>query len=201
MTLFVAESIDQPAPRKLFTILGAEYRVTPWSWMNLPLMMSIGIVLALLFAPSGPVTWQVLVGLGYGLLIILASFLHGVGHVVSSRLVEYVDIYPTLCDLAGLPLPQHLHGKSIRPLLVDVDASHKDAVFTRHGGGDAVRTDRYRYMEMRSSGGSGKLRGVGLFDLEEDAQENQNVAEDPARTEVRQRLQAMLDAVRAESGS
>ena len=120
---------------------------------------------------------------------------------VSRQLVEYVDIYPTLCDLAGLSQPEHLQGKSMRPLLVDVDAAHKEAVFTRHGGGDAVRTDRYRYMEMRSGGGSGALRGVGLFDLEKDAQENQNVAEDPGQTETRQRLQAMLDAVRAESGS
>ena len=123
------------------------------------------------------------------------------GGRVSRQLVEYVDIYPTLCDLAGLSQPKHLHGKSMRPLLVDVDAAHKNAVFTRHGGGDAVRTDRYRYMEMRSGGGKGELRGVGLFDLEKDAQENQNVAEQPAYAETRQRLQSMLDAVRAQSGS
>ena len=48
-------------------------------------MAVIGIVLALLFAPNG--SRQVLVGLGYGLLVMLSSFLHGVGHVISSRLV------------------------------------------------------------------------------------------------------------------
>lgn len=119
------------------------------------------------------------------------------GNQVCRRLVEYVDIYPTLCDLAGLPQPDHLCGKSMRPLLADVEAEHKEAVFTRHGGGDAVRTDTYRYMEMRSAGGRGELQGVGLFDLGKDPQENQNVADDPAYAEMRRRLKAMLDAVRA----
>jgi iduronate 2-sulfatase len=121
--------------------------------------------------------------------------------VFSSRLVEFIDIYPTLCDLAGLPQPEHLQGKSMKPLLLDADAEHKEAVFTRHGGGDAVRTDRYRYKEMRSQGGRGELLGVGLFDLKSDPQENRNVAEVPAYAETRRTLQAMLDGVRAGFGS
>jgi len=120
------------------------------------------------------------------------------GGRVSQRLVEYIDIYPTLCDLAGLPKPEHLQGQSLRALLEDVKADHKEAVFTRFGGGDAVRTDHYRYMEMRSAGGKGQLRGVGMFDLDDDADENQNVAEDPAYRQTRQRLKGMLDAVRAD---
>jgi arylsulfatase A-like enzyme len=115
---------------------------------------------------------------------------------VSRRLVEYVDIYPTLCDLAGLPKPGHLQGKSLRDLLADVAAEHKDAVITRHGGGDAVRTDGYRYMEMRTNNGAGQLRGVGLFDLDKDPDENRNVAEDPAYAEARDRLKGILDATR-----
>lgn len=118
------------------------------------------------------------------------------GGRVSRRLVEYVDMYPTLCELAGIALPSHLQGKSLGPLLRDVDARHKEAVFTRFGNGDAVRTDQYRYMEKRADGGSGTRLGVGLFDLEKDPQENRNVAEDPEYGEVRQRLAAMLDAAR-----
>jgi arylsulfatase A-like enzyme len=120
------------------------------------------------------------------------------GGRVSRQLVEFVDIYPTLCDLAGLSKPAHLQGSSMHPLLLDVDREHKEAVFTRHGGGDAVRTDRYRYKEMRARGGRGELLGVGLFDLENDPQENRNVAEDPAAADVRRRLQTLLDAARAE---
>lgn len=123
------------------------------------------------------------------------------GGRASRRLVEFIDIYPTLCDLAGLPQPDHLHGQSMLPLLLDADAEHKEAVYTRHGGGDAVRTDRWRYQEMRSRGGRGDLLGVGLFDLEKDPDENENVAEDPAQAEVRKKLKAMLDAAQAGFGS
>lgn len=112
-------------------------------------------------------------------------------------MVEFIDIYPTLCDLAGLPRPAHLQGKSMQPLLLDVDARHKEAVFTRHGGGDAVRTDRWRYTEMRAGDGRGDLLGVGLFDLEKDPDENRNVVADTVHAEVRDKLKEMLEATRA----
>jgi len=115
----------------------------------------------------------------------------------TNRLVEYVDVYPTLCDLAGLPKPDHLQGKSMLPLLEDVEADHKEAVFTRYGGGDAIRTEHYRYIEMRANRGRGKLRGRALFDLEKDPQENQNVAEDSAYAEVVKRLSARLTRARS----
>ena len=118
------------------------------------------------------------------------------GGRVCKRLVEYVDVYPTLCDLAGLPKPKHLQGKSMQPLLADVNGSHKEVVITRHGGGDAVRTDGFRYMEMHTKNGAGELKGVGLFDLNKDPDENQNVAEDPAYAEVRAKLAGVLEAER-----
>ena len=118
------------------------------------------------------------------------------GGRATSRLVESIDLYPTLCELAGVTPPGHLQGKSLRPLLADVDAAHKDAIFTRIGGDEAVRTERYRYMEARNKAGRGALRGVGLFDLEKDPGENHNVAEDPAYAEVLPRLRDLLVAVR-----
>jgi len=123
------------------------------------------------------------------------------GNRVNDNLVEYIDLYPTLCDLASLPVPAHVQGKSMQPLLKDDNAEHKPAVFSRWGGGDSVRSDRYRYMEMRSDGGRGELQATALFDLEADPEENQNLSEDPAAAAVRQALKARLDAVRAEFGS
>lgn len=120
------------------------------------------------------------------------------GGKVCERLVEYVDIYPTLCDLADLPKPAHLQGTSFKPLLEDVDAEFKQAVYTRHGGGDAVRTDSFRYMEMRTKGGAGELQGVGMFDLRQDADENQDVSSQAAYASQRQQLQKMLDQARQE---
>ncbi len=47
-------------------------------------------------------------------------------------LVEFVDIYPTLCDLAGLPLPSHLEGTSFAPVLADPQRAWKTAAFSQY---------------------------------------------------------------------
>ena len=49
----------------------------------------------------------------------------------SNALVKFVDVYPTLCELAGLPLPSHLEGKSFAPLLDDPGQSWKEAAFSQ----------------------------------------------------------------------
>lgn len=49
----------------------------------------------------------------------------------SRALVEFVDIYPSLCELGGLPLPTHLQGKSFVPLLTNPDQAWKPAAFSQ----------------------------------------------------------------------
>ncbi len=49
----------------------------------------------------------------------------------SRALVEFVDIYPTLVDLAGLPMPPHLEGTSFVPLLAEPDRPWKKAAFSQ----------------------------------------------------------------------
>ena len=49
----------------------------------------------------------------------------------ASGLVEFVDVHPTLRELAGLPLPTHLEGVSAVPLLNDPARTWKTAVFTQ----------------------------------------------------------------------
>ncbi len=98
-------------------------------------------------------------------------------------LVEFVDIYPTLCELAGLPVPNHLAGKSLAPLLADASAKVKDAAFSqfprkqdgRDHMGYAMRTDRYRYVEWLDEQ-SGKIVARELYDHTKDADENENLA-------------------------
>jgi iduronate 2-sulfatase len=63
-------------------------------------------------------------------LIIAAPGRNGNGRQATG-LVEFVDIYPTLCDLARLPLPAHLQGTSAAPLLDAPDRSWKQAAFTQ----------------------------------------------------------------------
>jgi iduronate 2-sulfatase len=49
----------------------------------------------------------------------------------TDALVELVDIYPTLCELAGLPLPKHLAGRSFVPLLSKPDQQWKTAALSQ----------------------------------------------------------------------
>jgi len=49
----------------------------------------------------------------------------------TESLVELVDMYPTLCELSGIPLPDHLEGQSFAPLLDDPNQSWKQAAFSQ----------------------------------------------------------------------
>jgi len=68
-------------------------------------------------------------------------------------LVEFVDIYPTLCEAAGLPLPSHLEGTSMMPLLDAPQRPWKSAAFSQYPRGRVMgytmRTDRWRYTEWQ----------------------------------------------------
>ena len=95
-------------------------------------------------------------------------------------LVEFVDIYPTLCDLAALPRPDHLEGSSFAPLLDAPDQPWKRAVFSQYPRGRDVmgysmRTDHYRLTRWLKPSGDEVARE--LYDHEHDPQENVNVAE------------------------
>jgi len=101
-------------------------------------------------------------------------------------LVEFVDTYPTLCELAGLPVPKSLEGKSLAPLLADASAKVKDAAFSqfprKHEGRDymgyAMRTDRYRYVEWLDAV-TGDIVFRELYDHHNDEPENENLARRP----------------------
>ncbi|HUS38852.1 MAG TPA: sulfatase-like hydrolase/transferase, partial [Pirellulales bacterium] len=101
----------------------------------------------------------------------------------SRALVEFVDIYPTLCDLAGLPVPAALEGTSLKPLLEDASRSVKTAAFSqfprRHEGaeymGYAMRTDRYRYVEWQDRR-TREVVTTELYDHIRDPLENTNIA-------------------------
>ncbi len=96
----------------------------------------------------------------------------------TSALVELVDIYPTLCDLAGIAKPPHLEGLSFAPLLDEPARSWKTAAFSqfprRDAMGYSIRTDHYRYTEWRGPGGD--VLAKELYDHRSDPGENRNIA-------------------------
>ena len=92
-------------------------------------------------------------------------------------LVEFVDIYPSLADVCGLPPASDLDGVSFAPLLKDSQRPWKKAAFSEYpkGGnqGLGMRTDRYRYVEWKDK--QGKVVATELYDHQNDPQENENI--------------------------
>jgi uncharacterized sulfatase len=118
----------------------------------------------------------------------------------STRTVEFLDLYPTIADLAGLSPPQGLDGRSLKPLLTDPAGAWDRPALTqvRRGGagtgffmGYSVRTDRWRYTEWDDG-----RRGVELYDELADPAERQNLAASPAHgstvTEMQRLLRSMI---------
>ena len=120
----------------------------------------------------------------------------------ASGLVEFVDIYPTLAELAGLPLPAHLEGLSFRPVLDHPTRAWKSAAFSQYprpgnsatGGiplmGYSMRTERYRFTVWLHRDDPGKVADIELYDHQVDPQENLNVAKSPAHRELVEQLMA-----------
>ena len=98
------------------------------------------------------------------------------------RTVDFMSIYPTLCELTGLPRPQHVEGPSIKSLLQAPDAPWDRPALTTHGfQRHAVRSERWRY--IRYANGDEEL-----YDELIDPYEWNNIATDPQFTEVKRQL-------------
>ena len=129
---------------------------------------------------------------------------------VSNRIVELVDLYPTLIELAALPDPEHdLEGSSFVLLLDKPDRPWKSAAFSasrRMAGssssnnplmiqkghdGQTIRTARYRYSEWTPLGRPGDILAE-LYDLEQDPMEYNNLDDDPTHASLITELSARL---------
>ena len=127
----------------------------------------------------------------------------------TSRIVEFLDIYPTLAELARLPAPVGLQGRSLAPLLRNPRADWPHAALTQvrrgpafaqgsaagpaPGGfmGYSVRTDRWRYTEW-----DGGKRGVELYNEIDDPDELRNLAADPKHRGTVADMQRLLRQLR-----
>jgi uncharacterized sulfatase len=129
-------------------------------------------------------------------LIIAAPGMNGSRGQASSRVVELLDLYPTLAELTGLKSPGNLQGESLRPLLADPGAKWDGVALTqtnrmqnrRQIKGYSLRTERYRYTEWDENGRA----GVELYDHETDPGEYTNLAKSKDHDHVRGELSARL---------
>ncbi len=87
----------------------------------------------------------------------------------SFSIVETLDIFPTICDLAGLEVPEYLQGVSLRPILEDPTASGHSAI-SYTGGAKTIRTSQHRLIAHRN----GHLE---LYDHSSKEGETRNLAE------------------------
>jgi iduronate 2-sulfatase len=113
----------------------------------------------------------------------------------SAALVESVDVYPTLCELAGLETPADLDGVSFVKNLRDPSAEGETVAFHVYPRGErlgrAVRTARYRLVEWKKPGAPAETAELELYDYQADPQETKNLAAE--QPEVVAELRGMLD--------
>lgn len=132
----------------------------------------------------------------------------GAPGVVSGAPVEFVDVFPTVTDLSGVPTPSGLHGVSLRALMNEPAGRVKDVAVSqfprwldeRPVMGYAFRDARYRYIVWRRCAGDEVGAGVGeviareLYDYEDNPFERRNLARDADRAGTVRRFERLSAA-------
>lgn len=127
----------------------------------------------------------------------------------TNGLVELIDIYPSLCQLAGLPVPNTLQGVSFVPLLENPGKAGKSAAFSQHTResykrdiypnrdvmGYSVRTPQYRFTRWQTGpvGNPRDVIAIELYDHQNDPEENVNLAGKPAFAAIIKKLTLVLN--------
>ena len=113
---------------------------------------------------------------------------------ISTSITEFIDIYPSLCELSNLTVPEHLDGTSFVPVLENPEVKVKEAAFVKYHSAETVVTERYNYTEFLNQ--EGKVRANMLYDLNEDPKENENISRKPESAEVVTKLSHLLQEVK-----
>ncbi|WP_168433016.1 sulfatase [Pontiella sulfatireligans] len=118
--------------------------------------------------------------------------------------VNFIDLFPTLCELYGLELPAELDGKSLVPILKDPNVSiqpYAASIYPHQGSwGIAIRTERYRYVAWYWASMSKERQGMRfanepnsteLYDYKKDPLERKNLSGHPEYADIEKKLAAM----------
>ncbi len=127
------------------------------------------------------------------------------GGVKTKSLAEFVDIYPTLCDLAGLEKPSHLEGLSLLPILKDPSAVVNQVAISQYPRGKgldydrktelmgySIRTDTHRYTRWQQYENPDEVAAVELYDQREVKNPWVNLADKPEYQEEVKKLDALM---------
>ena len=113
---------------------------------------------------------------------------------VIDELVSSLDVMPTILDFAGVPIPEGLEGKTLRPLLMNKQNRLREEVFSEACGVAGlgighrmVRTRRWKYMLS-------DVNEEALFDLESDPYELNDLLDDPGARPQLERMRKSLAA-------
>jgi iduronate 2-sulfatase len=126
------------------------------------------------------------------------------------EITELVDMFPSLCELAGITVPDYMQGTSFVPLMKEPNRSWKSAAFSQFHRrpnvsadgkrymGYAINTKKYHYIEWyawdNKTGTRGVLKGKELFDSVNDPTETKNIAADQKYNKVIDDLSVQLAA-------
>jgi arylsulfatase A-like enzyme len=114
-----------------------------------------------------------------------------------TRMVQSIDIFRTMCELAHMDVPAGVEGTSLVPLLQDPRGPKWDqpgyTIWSEDGRtihGTAVRTEQWRYAEYGKDAANGAL----LFDMHADPMQLHNLADDPKHAATRAELSKLVNA-------
>lgn len=128
--------------------------------------------------------------------------------VQTHAITELVDLFPTLCEMTGITIPEYMQGRSLVPLIADPEQEWKTAAFSQFHRrpkvsadgkrymGYSLNTKEYHYIEWyewdNTTGTRGELKGIELYDRKSDPYERTNIAEQATMTEVKKELAGIL---------
>ena len=96
----------------------------------------------------------------------------------TNTMVEYVDLYPTICEIAGIKPPNYIHGKSFVPVLRNPNLEHKKEIYSRYQTLEVVQDNKFSYHEVLQHE-TGKVLYNMLFDMENDKKQYYNISKKP----------------------
>ena len=110
--------------------------------------------------------------------------------VIRCEVVEHVDLYPTFCELLGVPVPPTVQGRSLLPLLAGTTTNWPNTAFIEQNRQVTIVHDRYKCSFAQD-------QPRVLYDLQTDPQEWTNLFSQPVSAPLLADMQKLLTDWRA----